>query len=625
VVVTIVAILAIAVAVVQERAAAAAPPLGAVDDSVFRLGETVWVGGGVVAGSAGAWTPNNHFDLLDPAARVVASAAVPIPSHEFVFWASATDGWVLGNVCSLPMGEVGCSQPRPVLWRVEGGPTLTEVALPGLRSVQPHFATLVGTVDGALLIATATMQGTGRLHALRPGSTDRGASIALPEGVDPYVGLCRWRGDVLAVRNRTADGLSLTGFDIDRLHIENLLHGTAVWSGKAQLTTDRGPRGTTWLACGTTELAIATTGPTPRFAVLSAATGAVAVPPSNPLTNAQEQITALDAHAGNFLLTTRHAGVRASYWTHREGEPTVRRSASRTLDGRADLPHAWLSGDRVLDVRPRAAGLHLTPRTSTPPRVPGGTVAALAYPSTWTHNICGAAGCGWLGDPVVLNGLKWVITVQANAGALPLAVGIQETCPSQRTDFGWFLLSKNENYRMATHIQLVARDVCGSSTPENYGVAAYAIGSRLIRSGQFSTQYPGDELRGWVCIQSAFPYVVCTAHMSFINYVSDGSLQWQQFLQYLEAKAAVKAQAAGNPVFWGGDFYVTPQTITNRLPNFFTTNPEADLCRDSSPQPTVPSGRKVDYAFRDAPTECSHDAAVHDTIETDHMMVGGYL
>ena len=348
-----------------------APRVGVTGESVFRMGATVWVTGGVIRESDGALTPNNSVVRFDGAGRTLGTTALPLGSDEHLFWAkadtSASGDWVLGNVCPiLATKRLGCSRPRVVLWHVDSveanGTKLRDVPLPALSPSEPLFATLVGVDGSALLIVTSTLQGVARLHRVATDGSAAVTSVELPNQVDPYVGVCQLGERVFAARSVTADGISLTGIDIVELTVVDPFDLTsASWSGRSRIAVERGPLGTTWLACGESELGVATAGHEPRFAAVNATTGRVSVPVDNPLSANDERVMALDVDDGTFVVTTASTGENATYWVHREGQSGLARSASRALADHADSPAAVLLGDQFLDLSTRSADNRITP------------------------------------------------------------------------------------------------------------------------------------------------------------------------------------------------------------------------------------------------------------------------
>jgi hypothetical protein len=258
-------------------------------------------------------------------------------------------------------------------------------------------------------------------------------------------------------------------------------------------------------------------------------------------------------------------------------------------------------------------------------------VAAEPGPSTWTHNISGNRM--WWDDRVLgrpdksVWPLKFAIASQPD---LPLVIGIQEACHSQAAELlQWLQANKNPNYRMNFRQQNECSHTTanGVTHKDRYGTAVFVIGNAGPSNGTFWKQDPAPfaERRGYVCLRSVYLYTGCTAHMSNAGEGHNNSPAIEQF-QEMYGKALEIKRDTGSPVFWGGDFYMTPSGIRALYgDDFFTNNPEGDMTCTPDWDNTL-GNTKVDYVFRTKPVTCSKDAVVHmDPHYSDHAMLGGYL
>src|SRR5690606_8583656 len=122
-----------------------------------------------------------------------------------------------------------------------------------------------------------------------------------------------------------------------------------------------------------------------------------------------------------------------------------------------------------------------------------------------------------------------------------------------------------------------------------YGIASYVLSSDnpylqagRIQSGPFSFQVPGDESRGFVCINGGVntpKYWGCTAHMNNTNPGSSvtGAPAEKQFENYYQTVLQILRVSGGQKtIYWGGDLYVFPNEIPNlNIPGgdpFFSAN-----------------------------------------------------
>src|SRR3546814_4947804 len=99
-----------------------------------------------------------------------------------------------------------------------------------------------------------------------------------------------------------------------------------------------------------------------------------------------------------------------------------------------------------------------------------------------------------------------------------------------------------------------------------YGVATLTLGSHGTATGEFPTQLPGDEDRGYACSKGGLnspKYWFCGAHTRF----NAGSVTAAQFAQY--RNVAYTRPDTTLPVVWAGDVYRTPSDIVGSYPNFY--------------------------------------------------------
>lgn len=240
-------------------------------------------------------------------------------------------------------------------------------------------------------------------------------------------------------------------------------------------------------------------------------------------------------------------------------------------------------------------------------------------PTVWTHNVAGNAK--WRGSNKAVDPLIFAIASQSN---IPVAIGVQEVCLNQAVRLlNWLRAHKSKHYRMAFRKQSTCRN------GKDYGIAVYAIGNLKVTRGTFAGQHPRDgEKRGYVCMQSTLRYVACTAHLTFVGR-DNGTYQRAQVKQMHDVVNSIR-RAKKLPVYWGGDFYMTPPAMRSTLGrNFFRNHREGDVCQNGRYRPTVKNAggtRKVDYVLKTAPATCSRDAVVHlSTSQSDHALLGGFL
>lgn len=270
-------------------------------------------------------------------------------------------------------------------------------------------------------------------------------------------------------------------------------------------------------------------------------------------------------------------------------------------------------------------------------QLPSPSVAGATGPNAYTSNICGAGGCTINDDGPTgsLAQLQWLENRIAALGGTPAYIGLQEICLVQLFEFvDWIEGHTGANYQAILHANITGPagdSACGGGAWSGpYGNAVLVVGpdnpAAAENAFSASTQYPGDEVRGYSCIVGNVfvVYTGCTAHMRSAKGPIPQSYPNAQFAEYYNNQIVPRATGFfAHPVWWGGDLYVPPSQITTAVPGFsYSANYEADRCAGALASWTFnnlagSSNPKFDYVFRSGPgRSCGGDATLWPSSQT---------